>query len=290
MRRFNRVITAALCSTICSAMLVPAAYAQTAQAEEDSGDEPIIVTATLRAMDVQDIPLAVTAVAPEALERQGVNDIKNLASISPSFNIQSSQTETQGTSIKVRGVGTTGNNTGLESSVGVFIDGVYQSRPGVALGDLVDLERLEILRGPQGTLFGRNTSAGALNVSTKRPSLSEVEGFANASYGNYNFMNLQGGVSVPMHHDVAGLRLSGTWRKRDGYLKRPQAPKATTVIAICCAASCISNPMPMSASACWPIMPRLTNNAAKPLSFAKPNLHLSQPSTAWRAMASTSPD
>lgn len=88
MRRFNRVITAALCSTICSAMLVPAAYAQTAQAEEDSGDEPIIVTATLRAMDVQDIPLAVTAVAPEALERQGVNDIKNLASISPSINIQ----------------------------------------------------------------------------------------------------------------------------------------------------------------------------------------------------------
>ena len=172
-------------------------------------------------MDVQDIPLAVTAVAPEALERQGVNDIKNLASISPSFNIQSSQTETQGTSIKIRGVGTTGNNTGLESSVGVFIDGVYQSRPGVALGDLVDIERLEILRGPQGTLFGRNTSAGALNVSTKRPSLSTTEGFVNASYGNYNFMNLQGGVSLPVVQDVAGVRLSGTWRKRDGYLKSP---------------------------------------------------------------------
>jgi len=172
-------------------------------------------------MDVQDIPLAVTAVAPEALERQGVNDIKNLASISPSINIQSSQTETQGTSIKVRGVGTTGNNTGLESSVGVFIDGVYQSRPGVALGDLVDIERLEILRGPQGTLFGRNTSAGALNVSTKRPSLSTTEGFVNASYGNYNFMNLQGGVSLPVVQDVAGVRLSGTWRKRDGYLKSP---------------------------------------------------------------------
>jgi len=221
MRRFNRVMTAALCSTICSAMLVPAAYAQSAPAEDDNGEEPIIVTATLRAMDVQDIPLAVTAVAPEALERQGINDIKNLAAISPSFNIQSSQTETQGTSIKIRGVGTTGNNTGLESSVGVFIDGVYQSRPGVALGDLVDLERLEILRGPQGTLFGRNTSAGALNVTTKRPSLSTTEGFVNASYGNYNFMNLQAGVSVPVVQDVAGLRVSGTWRKRDGYLKTP---------------------------------------------------------------------
>ena len=219
MRRFNRVITAALCSTICSVMLTPAAYAQAAQSDEDSGDEPIIVTATLRAMDVQDIPLAVTAVAPEALEREGVSDIKTLSSISPSFNIQSSQTETQGTSIKIRGVGTTGNNTGLESSVGVFIDGVYQSRPGVALGDLVDLERLEILRGPQGTLFGRNTSAGALNITTKRANLSEIEGFANASYGNYNFMNVQGGISVPIVQDIAAVRLSGTYRKRDGFLK-----------------------------------------------------------------------
>jgi iron complex outermembrane recepter protein len=216
MRRFNRVMTAAL----CSAMLVPAAYAQEApQAEEDSGDEPIIVTATLRAMDVQDIPLAVTAVAPEALQREGISDIKTLSSISPSFNIQSSQTETQGTSIKIRGVGTTGNNTGLESSVGVFIDGVYQSRPGVALGDLVDLERLEILRGPQGTLFGRNTSAGALNITTKRANLSEVEGFANATYGNYNFINVQAGVSVPLAQDVAAFRVSGTYRKRDGFLK-----------------------------------------------------------------------
>lgn len=218
MRRFNRIMTAALCSTICSTLLAPAAFAQQSAAEED-GDEPIIVTATLRAMDVQDIPLAVTAVAPEALEREGVSDIKTLSSISPSFNIQSSQTETQGTSIKIRGVGTTGNNTGLESSVGVFIDGVYQSRPGVALGDLVDLERLEILRGPQGTLFGRNTSAGALNITTKRANLSEVEGFANASYGNFNFINVQGGISLPVVQDVAAFRLSGTYRKRDGFLK-----------------------------------------------------------------------
>jgi iron complex outermembrane recepter protein len=211
-------LTKAAVSSLAMIIATPV-IAQSQGGANDTDNEPIIVTATLRAMDVQDIPLAVTAVAPEALERQGISDIKNLASISPSFNIQSSQTETQGTSIKIRGVGTTGNNTGLESSVGVFIDGVYQSRPGVALGDLVDLERLEILRGPQGTLFGRNTSAGALNVTTKRPNLSQVEGFANASYGNYNFMNVQAGVSVPISQDVAGVRVSGTWRKRDGYLK-----------------------------------------------------------------------
>jgi iron complex outermembrane recepter protein len=216
MRKLHLISATALAMSLS----MPAFAQDAPQAEEDTDEsQPIIVTATLRAMDVQDIPLAVTAVAPETLERQGISDIKNLASVSPSFNIQSSQTETQGTSIKIRGVGTTGNNTGLESSVGVFIDGVYQSRPGVALGDLVDLERLEILRGPQGTLFGRNTSAGALNITTKRPSLSEFEGFANASYGNYNFMNVQAGVSVPIAQDLAAMRLSGTWRKRDGYLK-----------------------------------------------------------------------
>ncbi len=219
--RLARLAASTLSTTMLAAFAITPSYAQESQAEEEASDgsEPIIVTATLRAMDVQDIPLAVTAVAPETLERQGISDIKNLASISPSFNIQSSQTETQGTSIRIRGVGTTGNNTGLESSVGVFIDGVYQSRPGVALGDLVDLERLEVLRGPQGTLFGRNTSAGALNITTKRANLSQVEGFANATYGNYNFMNVQAGVSVPIAQDVAAVRVSGTWRKRDGYLK-----------------------------------------------------------------------
>jgi outer membrane receptor protein involved in Fe transport len=202
------------------------AQAQDAQDNDAPERDVIIVTATLRAADVQDIPIAVTAVSPAQLERQNVQDIKSLTSISPSFNVQSSQTESQGTSIRIRGVGTTGNNTGLESSVGVFIDGVYQSRPGIALGDLLDLERLEILRGPQGTLFGRNTSAGALNLTTKRPNLTKAEGFANATYGNFDFFNVQGGISVPLVTDQLGLRLSGAYRKRDGYLNSVGVPGA----------------------------------------------------------------
>lgn len=204
--------TALMLGTAVAAVSSPAL----AQVEPEVGE--IIVTATLREADVQDIPLAVTAIAPEALERQGIVDIRTLSAISPSFNIQSIQSETQGTSIRIRGVGTTGNNTGLESSVGVFIDGVYQSRPGVALGDLVDLERLEVLRGPQGTLFGRNTSAGALNITTRKPSLSRVEGFVNASYGSYDFVNLQAGIGGPLS-EIVGARIAGSWRKRDGYLK-----------------------------------------------------------------------
>ncbi len=217
MRRLNRVVSAALCGVMGSALITPAAFAQ--NDESDVRDDEIIVTATLRAANVQDIPIAVTAVSPAELERTGVQDIRTLSSVSPSFSLQSSQTETQGTSIRIRGVGTTGNNTGLESSVGVFIDGVYQSRPGIALGDLMDLERLEVLRGPQGTLFGRNTSAGALNITTKRPNLSEVEGFGNASYGNLDYYGVQGGVSVPVVRDAMAIRLAGAYRKRDGILK-----------------------------------------------------------------------
>lgn len=206
----------ALVGTTALAMVVAApAYGQTNTVD----DNVIIVTATLRAANVQDIPIAVTAISPNELERQNVQDIRTLGSITPSFNLQSSQSETQGTSIRIRGVGTTGNNTGLESSVGVFIDGVYQSRPGVALGDLLDIERLEVLRGPQGTLFGRNTSAGALNITTKRPNLSKVEGFANASYGNYNYYGVQAGVSVPLVENTLGVRFAGSYRKRDGTLK-----------------------------------------------------------------------
>jgi iron complex outermembrane recepter protein len=205
-------------TAIAMSLAIPAFAQDAPQAEDDSDSNVIIVEATLRATNVQDIPLAVTAVSPQQLEQQGVKDITTLASVSPSFSINSSQTESQGTTIRIRGIGTTGNNIGLESAVGVFIDGVYQSRPGVALGDLLDLQQLEILRGPQGTLFGRNTTAGALNVKTAKPSLNGFSGFANATYGNFDALNLQGGVNVPAGETLA-FRVSGAFRKQDGFLK-----------------------------------------------------------------------
>lgn len=217
MRRFNRVITAALCSTICSAMLVPAAYAQTAQAEEEAVDPNIIlVTATRRAQDVQEIPLAVTAVSPVQLERQGVVGVAQLAQVSSSFSASNAQIASGSVVLRIRGVGTTSNNIGFESAVGIFIDGAYQSRPGIALGEFVDVERVEVLRGPQGTLFGRNTSAGALTITNVRPDLVEFGGFANATYGNFDLINLQGAVNVPVIRDTLGLRLTGAYRKSDG--------------------------------------------------------------------------
>lgn len=203
----------------CSAFTAPA-FAQdndnTTSASNDD-DNVIIVTATRRASDVQDIPIAVTAVTPKQLDNQGIVNIQTLGSVAPSFNIQSSQTESQGTSIRIRGVGTTGNNIGLESAVGVFIDGVYQSRPGIALGELVDVQQVEVLRGPQGTLFGRNTTAGALVVRNRAPDLNGFGGFAEATYGNYNFINVKGALNTPVS-DSLGFRFTGAYRERDGLL------------------------------------------------------------------------
>ena len=186
-------------------------------------EDEIIVTATRRAESIQDVPIAVTAITPGQLERQGIVNIQDLSAVTPGFNIQSSQTETQGTSLRIRGVGTTGNNIGLESAVGIFIDGVYQSRPGVALSELVDVESIEILRGPQGTLFGRNVTAGALNIRTVAPQIGVTEGFANFTYGNYDLLNLQGGINVPAGDSLA-FRATGSVRKRDGFLESTIVP------------------------------------------------------------------
>ena len=210
MKKLASVGIALLSSTML--MSTSTAFAQSADDED-----VILVTATKRASSVQEVPISVTVVSPTQLENQGVVSIKDLSSVASGFNIQSSQTESQGTSIRIRGVGTTGNNIGLESAVGVFIDGVYQSRPGVALGELTDIEALELLRGPQGTLFGRNTSAGALNIRTKKPDFDGTSGFANFTYGNYNLMSAQAGVNFTASEDLA-FRVNGAIRKRDGFL------------------------------------------------------------------------
>lgn len=214
MRVLNKILMAAMCST---AMATPA-FAQDQDGAENVDDNVIIVTATRRAEDVQDIPIAVTAVSPVQLEQQGVVNVQNIGSVSPSFSTSNAQTASGTVVLRIRGVGTTSNNIGFESAVGIFVDGAYQSRPGVALGEFVDVERVEVLRGPQGTLFGRNTSAGALNITNKRPDLNEFGGFVNATYGNFDHMSVQGAINAPIVQDTLAFRLTGAYRKRDGYV------------------------------------------------------------------------
>ena len=199
----------------------PLAPEQVDNGERQGGrvnDNTIIVTANRRAQDVQDVQIAVTAVDAVTLERQGVDNIQEVTTVAPSFTSSQAQVASGSVVLRVRGIGTTSNNIGFESAVGIFIDGAYQSRPGVALTEFVDIERVEVLRGPQGTLFGRNTSAGALNITTNRPDLSEFGGFANASYGNFDEVSVQGAVNVPIVQDTLAVRLTGAYRNRDGFI------------------------------------------------------------------------
>ena len=192
----------------------PAATAQSAVA--DSREEEIIVTATRRAEALSDVPIAVSALTAEQLDNSGVTDIRALNQLAPSLIVSGATSEVNFTA-RIRGVGTVGENPGLESSVALFIDGVYRSRTGVGLSELGEVERVEVLRGPQGTLFGRNASAGLLNIVTAGPKF-DFGGYASGTYGNYDYMRLDAGVTGPISEKIAA-RLDGVWQQRDGLIK-----------------------------------------------------------------------
>jgi iron complex outermembrane recepter protein len=193
-----------------------AAMAQDAAAAE-ADQNIIIVTATRRSQALSDVPIAVSAVGAEQLRNSGGNDIRQLNQLAPSLLVSSATNESNGAA-RIRGVGTVGENPGLESSVAVFIDGVYRSRTGVGLTDLGELDRIEVLRGPQGTLFGRNASAGLLNITTAKPKF-EFGGLGEATYGNFNNIRLMGGITGPILGDKVAFRIDGLYNKRDGFLK-----------------------------------------------------------------------
>ncbi len=186
--------------------------------DSDVNRGEIIITATRRASPLSNVPIAVSAVTAQSLQNSGATDIRQLNQLAPSLLVSSTGSEANG-SARIRGIGTVGDNPGLESSVAVFIDGVYRSRTGSGLNELGEIERVEVLRGPQGTLFGRNASAGLINIVSKKPNLADSEGYAEATYGNYDFLRLSGGVSGPIGGDTLGYRIDGVYVKRDGFYR-----------------------------------------------------------------------
>ncbi|MFT7286766.1 MAG: iron complex outermembrane receptor protein [Halieaceae bacterium] len=177
--------------------------------------EEVIVTATKRAQTLQEIPIAVSVVSAEQIEQAQVLDIKDLQTLVPSLKVTQLQGSAQ-TNFIIRGFGNGANNPGIEPSVGVFIDGVYRSRVGSALADLPKLERVEVLRGPQSTLFGKNASAGVINVVTAKPDVDGFSGSVSATAGNYSQKIIKGDVSGPLSDNV-GFGVSGSMNQRDGY-------------------------------------------------------------------------
>jgi iron complex outermembrane receptor protein len=198
-------IAAALSLAICSC----GALSQNMVLEE------IIVTAQKRSESLQDVPVAITAFSSNTIQEAGINDANDLAIMTPSLNanVNSSPFTTR---LTIRGIGTAQADPALEPSVGMFVDGVFMSRSGLGTSDLTDIERIEVLQGPQGTLYGKNANAGAINIITKRPNLDEFEGYLEASAGNYGMGKLTATASAPVGDTVA-YRLSANMHQRDGY-------------------------------------------------------------------------
>lgn len=214
----RRAIVVALAISALPALPV---YAQNAAGTDGRTIEQIIVTAQKREQNLQDVPIVVTAVSEQLLQDTGVKDIKDLTILTPGLLVTSTSNESV-TTARIRGVGTVGDNPGLESSVGIVIDGVYRPRNGVGFGDLGELERIEVLKGPQGTLFGKNTSAGVINVVSKKPSFdfgSNVE----LTAGNYGAMEGAASITGPLADTLAG-RLYVAARERDGFLDVDRGP------------------------------------------------------------------
>ncbi|CAN5397869.1 TonB-dependent receptor [soil metagenome] len=177
--------------------------------------DDIIVTAQKREQNLQDVPIVVTSLSGALLQNAGVKDIKDLQILTPGLTVTSTQSEAS-TTARIRGVGTVGDNPGLESSVGVVIDGVYRSRNSVGFGDLGELSRIEVLKGPQGTLFGKNTSAGVINIITAQPSFTP--GFTGElTGGNYGAVGGSVSVTGPIIGDTVAGRFYFASRKRDGF-------------------------------------------------------------------------
>ncbi len=203
---------------LSSASLAAIGAVSPAFAQDADTSEEIVVTATGRAAALQDVPIAVTAVGGEQLQNSGVQDLRDVTQLAPSFEMGTGQSNSSGTTARIRGIGTGSDNPGFEGAVGIFIDGVYRARAGAALADLPELERVEVLRGPQGTLFGRNTSAGAISVVTAGPDFDTgmyIEG--SQGFDDLQESGMRAGVNVPLSDSFA-VRVDGSIRARDGYI------------------------------------------------------------------------
>lgn len=219
MRKSNWKWGSALTFAVASVAGLGAAEKAAAQSSEPAATEnTVVVTATRREQALQDTPIAITAVGEEQMQQQNVVSTADLQRVAPTLMIQNSNSETLGSTIRIRGVGTTGNNSGLEGAVGVFIDGVYRQRAGLAMNNLFDVQRIEVLRGPQGTLFGKNTSAGAISVMPNTPLLGAFDASVKVGVGNFNNREVTGMINAPIGETVAA-RISGTWQQRDGYIE-----------------------------------------------------------------------
>ncbi|HET9445301.1 MAG TPA: TonB-dependent receptor, partial [Steroidobacteraceae bacterium] len=179
----------------------------------------VLVTARRREERAHEVPLSLAVRLGEGLERVGSLRLQEIAPTVP--NLSTEVLNPRQASVAIRGLGRNPANDGLEASAGVFVDGVYLGRPGMAVVDYFDVERIEVLRGPQGALFGKNTTAGLLNISTRAPTDS-FDAYAQATMGNQSYLQLHGAISGPLIADRLSARLSAFTTRRDGFVTNAQ--------------------------------------------------------------------
>ncbi|QLC26419.1 TonB-dependent receptor [Parasphingopyxis algicola] len=203
-------------------ILVAPAQSLMAQNQPDSGAQasasssaPIIVTAQRREQSLSEVPISIATLDSELLTETGVSDIAGTSNLVPNFNIYEGFDRSE-VAINIRGLTSGTSNPGIDPSVGFFVDGVYIARPAALTGKLTDIERIEVLRGPQGTLYGRNTSAGAVNIYSQDPSDTFESSFL-LGYGSYDTVDIRGRVSGPLT-DGFGASLSGYYGRADSFL------------------------------------------------------------------------
>lgn len=184
---------------------------------QNPGLEEVIVTATKRTESLQDVAMSISAFSEQTIQEANINNAESLAILAPTLTI-TTNTQPNTAAFRIRGIGTSQSDIALEPSVGIFVDDVYLNRSGLGMSDLTDIERIEILNGPQGTLYGKNTNAGAISIITKAPNLEEYESYLEATLGDYDLQKYVAAASGPITDNLA-FRLSGSINKMDGYLK-----------------------------------------------------------------------
>ncbi|MYH69982.1 MAG: TonB-dependent receptor, partial [Gammaproteobacteria bacterium] len=237
--------------------------------------EEVVVTAQKREQSIQDVPISITAISGENLQANIVQDVYDLRATVPALEVRGVDPPSQGAAFAIRGLGSSVFNMGFEPTVGTFIDGVYISRSGlVASSDLLDLDRVEVLKGPQGTLFGKNTTGGVVHFITNQPSFDEVEGSAEVTYQEYDQVRVRGVINVPVQDNFAA-RIAASWHNGDGYLDNANGedlndrdrftirgqlmwePSADLNIRV------IADYSEVDENCCWPV--RNSNNPLNPL-------------------------
>lgn len=200
-----------LSCTALSALSAPA-FAQT---DDDQARDVVIITAQKRSEDIQEVPVAVTAIPGDTLQELGVTDVLDLNALSPSLQVKTDDNAAN-PKIFIRGIGLNDFNPNTASAVAIYSDGVYVGSPLAQMGQFFDLERVEVLRGPQGTLYGRNTTGGAINLISRKPS-DTLEAGAYLEYGSFNSITAEAGVGGPIAPGVLAYRVAGAYVTNDGH-------------------------------------------------------------------------